>query len=350
MNEIRKSFFIGLLFATILSFSSAYATKKLPQIGNWNKRSAIGYNDVWGYTDPAGREYALLGVKNGTQIIDITDVTNLKAVSFIPSAKSTWKDIKTYKHYAYVVNESSGGMQIIDLSKLPDSAELVSTYDGFSNSHNLSIDVERGILYAEGNHAQPVWVMSLLNDPTKPELLNYLGVECHDILAVNGRAFISEGGHGTIGIFDTNDPANIVLEKRFQIPNAGYVHNAWPSEDGKYLMTTEETNNKTIKYWDISDLNNVTLVGEYLGPNQLAHNTHIKGDFAYVSHYGAGLRIVDLKDPKNLVEAAYFTKSDRIPRGFKDVWGAYPFFKSGKILVSDVTTGLHIVYFDGAVE
>jgi len=31
------------------------------------------YNDCWGYTAPDGREYALLGVRTGTSIVDITE-------------------------------------------------------------------------------------------------------------------------------------------------------------------------------------------------------------------------------------------------------------------------------------
>ena len=105
-----------------------------------------------------------------------------------------------------------------------------------------------------------------------------------------------------------------------------------------------------MKLWDVGDLNDVSMVGEYLGPGDLAHNTHLKGDYAYISHYGGGLRIVNIADPSNPVEEAYFMERSRSRSGFYDAWGAYPFFKSGKILMSDIEDGLFVVQFDAAKE
>ena len=322
-----------------------FASTALQLHSSWNERSSAKYNDIWGYTDPDGREYALLGVRNGTSIILLDDEDPPREVSFIPSATSLWKDIKTYKHYAYTVNESGGGLQIIDLSNLPDSAELVKNYTGFETSHNIFVDEANHRIYAEGNHAVPVRILSL-EDPVNPRQIGSFGVECHDIYVRDNIAYISEGGHGTIGIFDTFNPQNVEVIKRFQIPNAGYVHNAWLSDDGNHLMTTEETTGKTVKYWDIFDLNNITQVGEYLGPNRLAHNAHIKGNYAYISHYGGGLRILDIRQPANLLEVAYYMEQSEPKRGFVDDWGTYPFLDSDKILISDIDSGLYVVEFD----
>ena len=337
-----------LLFTLILSFSlHAQESTRLLANGHMNKYPDAGYNDCWGYTDEQGREYAFLGVRNGTSIIDITDSSNLKEIAFIPSATSIWKDIKTYKNYAYIVNETGGGLQIIDLSNLPESASLINTYDGFKTSHNLYIDETRGLLFAEGDHMQPVRVLSL-EDPINPKQVSSFGVEVHDIFARDNLIYVSEGGHGTISVYDYTDEKNIKLAYRFEIPEAGYVHNAWLSHDSRYLMTTEENTNKTVKVRDIQDPTQVVQVSEYLALNNLAHNTHIKGNYAYISHYGGGLRIVDLSDPTAAKEAAFYMKGDEVGKGFVNVWGAYPFFNSGKILVSDIESGLYIVDFEPA--
>ena len=317
-------------------------SSKLKPLAHFDKYSRVGYNDIWGYTDPAGREFALLGLVNGLSVIDINDTANLREIAYFPGQDSSWRDIKTYKHYAYVVNESGGGMQIIDLSQLPQKATLAATYTGFQTSHNLYIDEDTGLLFAEGTDAMPVRILSLA-DPVQPKQIATLGVECHDIYARNGMLFVSEGGHGTIGVFDYTDPAHPKFKYRFEIPNAGYVHNAWQSDDGDYLMTTEETTNKTIKMWDIRNPSKVKLVGEYLAGNGLAHNTHIKGNYAYISHYGSGLRIVDISNPTNLREVAHFQKPGATPRGFKGAWGAFPFFASGKVLLSEIETGLYVL-------
>ena len=337
---------ITLLF---ISFSFAQSgTPNVPLLVNVNQYGSTGYNDCWGYT-ANGREYALLGVLNGTSVIDITDTNNPVEIGFIPSTTSTWKDIKTYQHYAYVVNESGGGMQILDLSDLPNSVSLATTYNGFSTSHNIYIDVTTGILLSEGSAGQSVRTISLAN-PLSPVQLSSFGIECHDIYLQDNIAYVSEGFSGSLGIFDLTNPASPSLLTRLNIPAAGYVHNAWTTADGHYVMTTEETGGKTIKLWDVSDLSNITLTDQILGPSGLAHNTHIKGNYAYVSHYADGLRIYDISDPYDIVEAGYYDTYPSPSSGFDGAWGAYPFYASGKILISDRTTGLYVVYFEGAAE
>ncbi len=342
--------FISTLLLVFL-FVSSYAqsgSPNVPLLANFDNYHSTGYNDCWGYTAPDGKEYALLGILNGTSIIDISDPTNLNEITFIPGPNSTWKDIKTYQHYAYVVNETSGGMQIIDLSNLPGSAPLVSTYTGFSASHNIFIDEISGILYAQGS-SNPVRVISLA-DPINPIQLTSIGVECHDVFALNNILYVSEGNNGSIGIFDVSTPATPTLLQQLFIPSAGYVHNAWTTEDGNFLWTTEETGGKTNKLWDISDLNNISLTDEILAPDGLAHNAHIKGNYSYVSHYGDGLRIYDIADPYNIFEAGYYDTYPGAAGGYEGAWGAFPFFSTGKILISDRSTGLYVVFFEGAAD
>ena len=344
-EETVRNLLVGLLLWPASIAWTQERSQKLTLMQHWNQRASAQYNDIWGYTGPDGSEYALLGVRDGTSVIALdTDDGQPQEVAFIPSPNSVWKDIKTFKHYAYVVNESGGGLQIIDLSQLPHTAQLVAVYNDFYTSHNLYIDEDRGILYAEGNHIQPVRLLSLEN-PTAPVQRSTFGVECHDIYARGDYVYVSEGGHGTIGIFDTSDPDKIELAARFQIPNAGYVHNAWLNEAGTILMTTEETTGKTIKLWDVEDFANVTMLGEYLAPNRLAHNTHLKDGFAFISHYGGGLRIVDISNPRHPTEVGYYTKSDETPGGFVHAWGAFPFFASNRVLMSDIESGLYVVEF-----
>jgi choice-of-anchor B domain-containing protein len=344
---LRRFVFLLLLLLSSSVFAQS-GSVNVPLLAHINPYPAMGYNECWGYTAPDGREYAFLGVRNGTSIIDITNTDNIYEIVFIPSAASTWKDIKTYQHYAYIVTESSGGMQVVDLSNLPQSAEVVATYQGFSTSHNIYIDEANGILYAEGSGTDPVRALSL-SFPLEPVELSTFGVECHDIYARDNLAYVSEGNHGTFSIFNLENNSSPQLLQRFPIPAAGYVHNAWLSDDSNYLMTTEETQGKTIKMWDISDRNNIFMTDDYLGPDGLAHNTHIKGDYAYVSHYGDGLEIVDISDKYNLTRAGWYDTYPGSGGGFVGSWGAYPFFESGKILISDMSTGLYVVFFEGAV-
>lgn len=341
---------ISLLVSFVLA-SFVQASVKLPSLGNFNDYKAAKYSGCWGYTAPDGREYALLGVRTGTSIVDITDAPQLKEIAFIPSVKNTWKEIKTYKNYAYVTTEGDQGLQIIDLSDLPRSAQLAVTSKVFKSAHNLYVDDEAGVLYATGGEAESVRIFSLA-DPLKPiqtammDSPNYV----HDIFVRKGRAYLSEMFIGSFAIFEVSNISDPKLVKRQKVPNAGLVHNAWLTHDDRYLMTTEETSGKTVKFWDLENLNDIKMVSEYLGPSKLAHNTHIKGNFAYISHYGSELRIVDVSDPLHPIEAASFDKNSLDETEFVGAWGAYPYFKSGKVVISDIEDGLYVVQFEGGRE
>lgn len=341
---------VFIFLCTILISGYPQVNRSLPLLANVNNYPSVHYNDCWGYTAPDGREYALLGVRSGVSILDITDTNNIVEVAFISGAFSLWRDIKTYQSYAYIVNENGGGMQIVDLSNLPNGANVVATYSGFSTSHNISIDEANGMLYAEGTTSKPVRAISLA-DPLNPVQLSTFGVYCHDIYASNNRLYVAEGTHGTIGIYDVSSPQYPSLLQRFPIPASGYVHNAWANEDHSYLVTTEETPGKTVKLWDIRNLNNVTLTDQYLASaGGMAHNAHIKGDYVYISHYTDGLRILDISDPNNIFEAGYYDTYSGPNGTYDGAWGAYPFFRTGKVLISDIETGLYIIFFPGAVE
>ncbi|MFQ5640636.1 MAG: choice-of-anchor B family protein [bacterium] len=351
MSRLQCTLF--LMFILYLNSSiHAQGSDNVPLLAHVNDHAQAGYNDCWGYTAPDGREYALLGVFNGTAIIDITDVENAKEIVFIPSVSTTWKDIKTYQHYAYVVTDVQGnGMQIIDLSALPDTAVLALTYTGggFQLSHNISIDESNAMLYAIGESGEVVRAISL-NDPVNPVQVSTFGRNCHDMYAKDNIVYIAEASQGTIGIFDLQNPSSPVLLARIPIPSSGFVHNVWVSGDHQYMMTTEETVGKTVKYWDIGDLNNVELMSEFLAPDQLAHNAHIRGNFAYISHYRDGLRIVDLSEPGNIREVGYYDTFPGPGSAFNGAWGAFPFFDSNKVLISDMSTGLYVVKFDPHVS
>ena len=88
------------------------------------------------------------------------------------------------------------------------------------------------------------------------------------------------------------------------------------------MITTEETTQKTVKVWNIQDINNITLVDEYLGGSGLAHNAIIKDGYAYFSHYESGLTVLDIADPSDIVEVGSY---DTYPSGegpsFNVAWG-----------------------------
>lgn len=319
-----------------------------------NDYAQFGYSDCWGYSTPGGEHYAFLGVNAGVSVVRTTDPANIGEVDFIPFVSASWYDMKTYGNYLYVSSEGSNRVLIADLSPLPDSVRVVGFYGSFpGDPHNIFIDSGAGLLFVieDFNFSRPVSLHSL-SDPEHPVEISVLsaglGTDAHDVFAQDGRLYVAEGANGSIGIFDISTPGQPALLQRIFIPASGYVHNVWVSEDNRFLISTEETAGKTIKIWDISDLNATTLIDEYLGESGLAHNAYIRGDFAYISHYQSGVKVVDIADPTNVVEVGnYDTIAGESPVTFGN-WGVYPFSQNGMIYASDMQTGLYVLEFNNA--
>ena len=81
-------------------------------------------NDVSGWTDSqTGREYAIIGLSNGTSFVDITVPDNPVFLGRLPThtVNSLWRDMEVHADHVFIVSEASGhGMQVFDLAELLD--------------------------------------------------------------------------------------------------------------------------------------------------------------------------------------------------------------------------------------
>ncbi len=312
-----------------------------------------GGSDVWGYTAPGGTEYAIMGIRTGVAVVRIPDMTVIQTIPG-PTNNDCYyhRDIKTYQNYAYIVAENTGtnqGIQILDLSTLPDSVRVVGSYTTASDtrSHNLSIDTATGYMYVCKQNYSGFRVISLAN-PESPVDVGFAATpDIHDVYARNDTVYVSEGWNGTFSIFNAANKASPSLIARLTVPSAGYAHNAWATVDGQHMLTTEETSSKTVKVWDISNPLSITQVGSWLGGNNLAHNAQVEGDFAFVSHYSYGVSVLDISTPSTPVEVAHYdTYPASDATAFWGCWGVYPHTATGYVYTSDIEGKLTVLRFD----
>ncbi len=354
-----KSCLLGLFFFLILggsAFSQVNRTYYMCYQDS-TRFGTYGGANCWGWTSPEGVDYAIMGVFNGIQFVN---TQTMQSEGFVPGPTGgicggiVWREIKAYSHYCYAVSECTGtndGLQVIDMSFLPDSVHLITTksINGTTarTSHTLSVDSVAGYLYLEGNStpATSIHIFDLTN-PENPVHDTSFGLSngIHDMYAYDDTVYVAEGSSGRWSVWNLADKNNPVLLARPAIPSSGYVHNFWPTADRHYAASTEETAGKTVKIWDISDLNNIILVGQYLGPSGLAHNAHFKGDTLYLAHYESGISVVDISNPAAPVEMArYDTYSASDNPNFNGAWGCHPFTRNGLIYASNIDGSLWVL-------
>lgn len=305
------------------------------------------YNDVWGYAAPNGKEYAILGATDGTFIVDCTDPTHPTQRAFIPASASgwgasTWRDMRSYGSYVYVVTEGGGGMQIIDMTN-PDSPVLAKTWGQsiWPNAHNVAIDLGTGTLYACGtNVGMPI--VDLSKDPLNPTLITtFRNPYVHDLAIQDGYAHLAAINSSAYLIIDvSNLPSTPTLAQK----PVQSCHNAWPSRDDQIAVTTSETFGGGLTVFDISNKRLPVQVSTFRtgGSTTSIHNAYLRDRVAHMSYYSEGYRAVDLSDPAKPVQVAFYDTSASTG-GFAGDWGCYPFQPSGVIYASDFDNGLLVI-------
>ncbi|MEP3208374.1 MAG: choice-of-anchor B family protein [Maribacter sp.] len=335
-------------------------------------------NDIWGWTDTStGKEYAIMGLDNGTVFVDISDEENLVYLGKLPSAGEpiSWRDLKVYKDHAFIVSEAPGhGMQVFDLTKLrnvsnpPATFEADTRYTGIGNAHNIVINEDTGFAYAVGTARRDAFNGGAhfinIQDPKNPTAAGGYGLNgySHDAQVITyngpdeeytGREIYIGANEDVVIIADVTDKENPQNISSVTYPNIEYTHQGWFTDDQRYFLLGDELDevergfqSRTLIF-DFTDLDNPVLHDTYLGPTSaIDHNGYVKGDAYFLANYTAGVRVLDISGiaNKSISESGFF---DTFPSSdnaqFSGVWSVYPYFESGKIVVSDINSGLFII-------
>lgn len=356
-----------------------YANLTITQLGG---TASTEGNDIWGWTDPLdNKEYAIIGLTSHTAFVDITNPTAPVYLGKLATAttNSIWRDIKVYNNHAFIVSEASNhGMQVFDLTRLrnvpspPQTFTQDAYYTGFGRCHNIVINEDTGFAYAVGTSTfsgGPHFVN--IQNPTNPVAAGGYSAEgyTHDaqVVIYNGpdTAHIGKeiffGANETqVVVVDVTNKTTPILLSTFTYTNADYVHQGWLTDDQKYFILGDETDESTYGFntksviIDMTDLDNPVLKTNYFGPtNAIDHNGYVDGNDFYLANYRAGLRIVDISDIDNgnLNEVAFF---DTFPTSntanYNGAWSVYPYFASGSIIVSDIERGLFVLKKSGILN
>ncbi len=342
---------------TVFFLSLNISFSQLPNQNTYllkNLDTYSSYSACWGYTAPDGREYAILGTQVGTSFVDITDSANIREVDSVKGLNSGWREMKTYSHYAYVVSEATNSqLQIIDLQYLPDSVMLVKTwgYAGYTKTH--SIQQSGHYLYLNGGNSAAnggVTVVDVIDPENPVKLGQWTTLYVHDCRILNDTIWACNIYTGQTSIIDATNKSTLRFVRTWQSYPSQVIstHNCDFTTDRNYVYTTNEISspNGKLNVWDIRDINNITFIREWMPTNittAIVHNVEIYGNYAVIAHYTAGIRIVDISDPVNPTEVAWYdTYPANNSTNYSGCWGVYK-FPSGKIIGSDISNGLIVI-------
>ncbi len=365
-------------------------------------------NDIWGFVDKNdNREYAVIGLRNGTAVVDVTDPSSPREIGTIPGLPTIWRDIKVYqfrdtasgrwKAYAYVTADDNDGdahgIKIVDLTDLPNSISLAATLDLVDVAHNVyisNVDYTTGValpglkpfLYILGSNFGPASTIGAffvldVSDPVNPTVIQTPPAGSsytHDATTLSiddARAskcnaspceILIDYSEDSIDVWDMTVKGNANRLGSFSDPawstTTNYIHSGWWTKNKNFVLVQDEIDEQelglqtTVHVLDIRDLTAPKIVATWKGPTKaIDHNGFTLGDEYYMSNYRRGLTVLDISRPTELgnlggSEKARFDTYIAHPDDdakFNGAWGTYPYLPSGTLLVSDIEGGLFLL-------
>ncbi len=331
----------------------------------------------WGWYDSStGKEYAVVGRSNGTAFVDVSNPSSPVYLGNLPSATGTssWRELWVHNNTAYIVSDSNGshGMQIFDLTRLRSVTSPPVTFSAdnrntsFTSAHTVNVNPTTGTIYVNGsntcsggprmfstsNRLNPAFVGCVSGDGYSHDSqgIVYNGPDSAHV----GKEILVGSNEDTITVFDVTSKSAPVQLSRKTYSGRGYTHQGWFTEDHRYFLLDDETDetsfggNTRTYVWNMADLDNPVMIGTFTGPTTASdHNQYVKGSYVYQANYRAGLRIINLANiatPASMTEDAYFdVEPASNSAGFAGAWTNYPYLPSGNVLIFSIQRGLFVV-------
>lgn len=320
---------------------------------------------IHGYTSPTGREYAVIGLRNGKHVVDITQPQSPVEIGFVSGPNSTWHEQTVLGDFAYGVTEAGGGMTIIDLRQA-DMGVVTSpgAYqgNGLNSVHTIEANPVSKTLYLNGSNLAGGGLLALdVSNPVAPVEVGRWNVKyVHDSLVKTYTSGQYAGkeivfaccGDAGLRIIDATNKASMTQIGALQYVFNGYSHSASISPDAKFLFVNDEfdelngvTNTTTTYVIDIQDLSNPKLIRTFTnGVGAIDHNSNYRDGYLFLAAYTSGMRVYAASEINNIRETGFF---DSYPSGdvidFAGNWGVFAQFPSGNVIISDMQRGLFVL-------
>lgn len=304
---------------------------------------------------------------DGLQVVDVTDPAAPVIVGNWDGSLSIVSDVIVYRQYGpFLCVVGTGGLRILDISVPTSPVEV--------GSLNMSIDwyggmaIDYAALYI-ANGSIGLSIVSLV-DVTAPMLLNTVPTNgvAGDVVLSGSTAYVANGTAGVAAVYVSN-PATASVSWAVDTPGSARDLTLL----GSYLLVADDASGLTVvdkrdglqalhRTLDgpgstsaiaikgscallaagehgiqVADITSYTGIGHL--PTEQASAVCVRGNYAYVGDYSAGLKVVDISEPSRPVvvgsvareawEASYVTVADDYL-----YWADF----SDGLLIVDITT------------
>ena len=231
--------------------------------------SPTSASNLWGYVDlDDNREYAVIGLRNGTGVVDVTDPVNPVIVGHIAGVNSQWRELKVYQFWnassqplgrVCLCHHGRRGWRDSDHRPDPTAQQHLARWHMDWRIHlpyrsdlkyqfhhqRLEQPTFPPILYISGANTGGLRFVSLANPTSLTEVGFWTGTYSHDTyphVFTDARANQCAPGHnpcevvfsfaGTAGlkIIDVTNKSAPVTLSTLTYSQLGYVHSGWISK------------------------------------------------------------------------------------------------------------------------
>ena len=204
----------------------------------------------------------------------------------------------------------------------------------------------------------------------------------HDFIEANLTEIFNNPKNGPIIYQLTDADGSFHLKKLSQLvtyENDDFGHQLSLSEDHRFIFFNDENEDQAPGparqiVFDISKLKRPKELFQCFHIEEsISHDSYVLGNYLFTGNYTSGLRVVDISEVEgtmcldgSLNEVAYIDTEPRLDNfsdvltfeiispdvtlqahsGFSGVWGTYPYFKSGYVVLSDTLNGLFSIKLD----
>lgn len=223
----------------------------------------------------------------GLWIVDVAEPQEPEVIGHAELGHGS-SDVVVSAGYAYVANQSHGGIEVVDVST-PESPVLVATVEGECCA--FGIDVAGDYLYlAVNSDGLRVFDLSIPDDPL--DVGCYLLDVAFDVTILGDRAYVAGGYIPGLEIFDiTHSGLPTTLGSADTDDFARDV-------DAQGTLACVADRFGGLQVADVSDPWDPHIVGGIGVPDE-TNDVLMMGDIAYVIDFTAGLLLVDISTPSS---------------------------------------------------